>query len=467
MYELYPYFTNDGSIGLFSPEADDIYHSTYGALTEAYEKFIIPAELDTYFENNSQIKVLDICYGIGYNSKSFLNFILEKNILKFEKNIKKNHILKYNIATIYTNKIFNRINKLFCIYKRYTDKIFNNKDIQNNISEIRGIINNNDTIYSNNILQDKLSINNKKYKIYLKVLDTDKNLFYLSPFFRQGNKNDKKYNKLNFNYEKITKLLNNEFNQKYQLDQNINLLIFKYIINNCPDIFEDSEILRILNSKKYKPFFDQKLCAYFKLLRNKRSKYTLPGSLYVFLHNIYYSHVSTSYKKALNGLKINNFIFEHIIADARQSILSDNNIYNFIFLDAFTPAKCPALWSLEFFKLLFEHLDVNNGMILTYSNSAAVRNAMINAGFFVGKIFNKELNKFTGTIATKNKTLIKHELSEFDLGLINSKAGIFYRDENLNQLNEQIIATHQKEVYESDKISSSKYIKQFKLTTEN
>ena len=44
MYELYPYFTNDGSVGLFSPEADDIYHSTYGALTEAYEKFIFPAE---------------------------------------------------------------------------------------------------------------------------------------------------------------------------------------------------------------------------------------------------------------------------------------------------------------------------------------------------------------------------------------------------------------------------------------
>ena len=416
MYELYPYFTNDGSIGLFSPEVDDIYHSTYGALTEAYEKFIIPAELDIFIENNSQIKVLDICYGIGYNTKSFLNFLFEKNILKFKKNIKKNYILKHSIAPIYTNKIFNLINQIICNYKRYTNKIFNNNDIQNNIFEFTQTINNTDTIYSNNILEDKLCTQNKKYKIYLKVLDTDRNLLYLSPFFRQGNKNDKKFNNLNFNYGKITKLLNNEFKQKYQLDQNINLLIFKYIINKCPDIFEDSEILRILNSKKYKPFFDQKLCAYFKLLKSKRSKYTLLGSLFAFLHNIYYSHVSTSYKKALNSLKINSFIFEHVIADARKSILLDSNIYNFIFLDAFTPAKCPALWSLEFFRLLFEHLDDNNGMILTYSNSAAVRNAMINAGFYVGKIFNKELNKFTGTIATKNKTLIKHELSEFDLG---------------------------------------------------
>ena len=49
MYKLYPYVTNDGSIGLFSPEVDDIYHSTHGALTEAYEKFILPIDFKKYF----------------------------------------------------------------------------------------------------------------------------------------------------------------------------------------------------------------------------------------------------------------------------------------------------------------------------------------------------------------------------------------------------------------------------------
>ena len=85
MYELYPYFTNDGSVGLFSPEADDIYHSTYGALSEAYEKFIVPAELETFLQNKNEIKILDVCYGIGYNTKSFLNFLFEKKFLKIEK----------------------------------------------------------------------------------------------------------------------------------------------------------------------------------------------------------------------------------------------------------------------------------------------------------------------------------------------------------------------------------------------
>ena len=100
-------------------------------------------------------------------------------------------------------------------------------------------------------------------------------------------------------------------------------------------------------------------------------------------------------------------------------------------------------------------------MILTYSNSAAVRNAMINAGFFAGKIYNPEINKYTGTIAVKNKSLIKYELSEYDLGLINSKAGIFYRDENLDLSNEAIIAAHKIEVETSNKISSSRFIKTF------
>ena len=130
-------------------------------------------------------------------------------------------------------------------------------------------------------------------------------------------------------------------------------------------------------------------------------------------------------------------------------------------MDAFTPAKCPALWTVDFFKLLFKHLN-DNGRILTYSNSAAVRNAMITAGFNVGKIYNELENKFTGTIAVKNKALIQNELSEYDLGLLKTRAGIFYRDENLTGQNEAIIKRHKIEVSNSSLISSSKYIKQFK-----
>ena len=115
MYELYPYFTNDGSVGLFSPEADDIYHSTYGALSEAYEKFILPANFEEHFKNNNEIKILDICFGIGYNTKSFLNFFFEK--LLHEKNT--------HIETIDTdNKLLTNLNENSNNNTEYNEKIY-------------------------------------------------------------------------------------------------------------------------------------------------------------------------------------------------------------------------------------------------------------------------------------------------------------------------------------------------------
>ena len=43
-----------------------------------------------------------------------------------------------------------------------------------------------------------------------------------------------------------------------------------------------------------------------------------------------------------------------------------------------------------------------------------------------------------------------------------TKAGIFYRDENLSLDNEAIIEVHNKEVENSNLISSSKFIKSYK-----
>lgn len=394
MYKLFPYFTNDGSVGLFSPDADDIYHSTYGALTEAYEKFILPSNLKNFLKKNNEIKILDICFGIGYNSKSLINYVLD---------------FLYN-EPIYTDK------------NKYTDKI--------------------DT-------------NNKKFKIYIHAIDNDKNLAYLSPFFISNKKNIKN-NKILFHQEKIERMLSKKTVQKYKLKQEVNFLLLEKIIDNI-----DSESISILSDKKYSQFFDKEIKGFLKFYYNNRSVYTTLSKLSAFLHNIYYKYISSGYKMALKALKLIDFNFNLNIADARQAIKNDNEKYNYIFLDAFTPVKCPCLWTVDFFNLLYSRLD-ENGMILTYSNSALVRNAFKHAGFYVGKIFSESANKFTGTIAVKNKALIKYELSEYDLGLMKTKAGIFYHDKDLSLDNEAIIALHEKEVEKSNLISSSKYIKQFK-----
>ena len=419
MYEFYPYFTNDGSVGLYSEKDNDIYHSTYGALTEAYEKFILPAHFDKFFQKNSEIKILDICFGIGYNSKSFINY--------FIKNL-------YSDA-IDTNNIYN--------------DIYNAK------------IDTNNTLSKNSERSTENYKNLENFKIYIKAIDTDKILAYLSPFIVCNKKKLPKNYKLPFKNEKIERMLKKTTERKFEFKDGVNLLFLEKICEKYGEIFENQEIACILRDKKYRGYFDPSICRLFISDKFSRCSYTPLRGFYAFLHNIYYLNVSKRYKKPLKRFKSANFIFDLKIADARKELVQDDNMYDFIFLDAFTPAKCPALWTVDFFKLLFQHLNAD-GMILTYSNSAAVRNSFLNAGFFIGKIFNPDMNKFTGTIAVKNKSLIEHELSEYDLGLLKTKAGIFYRDENLTDLNEAIITRHKNEVEKSGLISSSKYIKSFK-----
>lgn len=443
MYKLYPYFTNDGSVGLFSPTDNDIYHSTYGALTEAYEKFVLPADIETYLSNKSEIKVLDICYGIGYNSKSFINYIF--NLKNFSKN--SSHGNAY-IDTIDKDNIF----KDYCIEKIDNDKI---SECENEICV--------DKIHNDNTFQEFLHESHKKndFKIYIKAIDTDTILAFLSPFIICGKKKLPKDYKLPFNNEKISKMLHKSPKSKIKFSKEINVIFLLKILENHPEIYENKDLASILTSKEYHQFFEPFILHLFELYRLERGINTPKSRVTAFLHNIYYNYLSKRYKTALKSPIFNKFIFDLKINDARKEIITDANKYDLIFLDAFTPAKCPMLWSVDFFKLLYEHLD-DNGRILTYSNSATIRNAFINAGFYIGKIYNNTSGKFMGTIATKNKSLIKNDLSEYDLGLLKTKAGVFYRDENLNGLNDEILATHKREVEISDLESSSHYIKRMK-----
>ncbi len=76
-YEFY--YTQDGSVGLYSYADDDVYHSKFGALTEAWEKFILPAHIEKKLNQQPEIRVLDVCYGIGYNTKALMSFIINSD----------------------------------------------------------------------------------------------------------------------------------------------------------------------------------------------------------------------------------------------------------------------------------------------------------------------------------------------------------------------------------------------------
>ena len=87
---------------------------------------------------------------------------------------------------------------------------------------------------------------------------------------------------------------------------------------------------------------------------------------------------------------------------------------------------------------------------------------MSDAGFSVGKLFDKN-KRHCGTIASVNDNMIKNKLNEYDIGLMHTKAGIYYRDNALISTADEIIAQYKKEKLDSSLQSTSQFIKKYKM----
>ena len=69
----------DGSNTLFSKEFNEPYHSTKdGALHESLEKHVKPAL--SIHKNKSSLTILDICFGLGYNTLATIYYIKKHNL---------------------------------------------------------------------------------------------------------------------------------------------------------------------------------------------------------------------------------------------------------------------------------------------------------------------------------------------------------------------------------------------------
>ncbi|MGK7899943.1 MAG: tRNA (5-methylaminomethyl-2-thiouridine)(34)-methyltransferase MnmD [Hormoscilla sp.] len=73
-----PQPTADGSCTFFSAEFDESFHSHYGARTEAIQKFVVPTRLIAVAKQ-PKVRLLDICYGLGYNTAAALEQIWTVN----------------------------------------------------------------------------------------------------------------------------------------------------------------------------------------------------------------------------------------------------------------------------------------------------------------------------------------------------------------------------------------------------
>ena len=159
-------------------------------------------------------------------------------------------------------------------------------------------------------------------------------------------------------------------------------------------------------------------------------------------------------------MSIPNYVFyiKFYADDYIKSILNINTQYDYIFLDAFTFSKAPELWTVEFMAELYNRL-APRGVLMTYSNSALVRNTFLENNFYVGKIYNEQSGKFIGTIASKDKSMIKYPLSNYEIGLCNTRAGIPYHDPTLSLSKYEILKRREYEFKNSNLMTSSQYMR--------
>ncbi len=78
----------------------------------------------------------------------------------------------------------------------------------------------------------------------------------------------------------------------------------------------------------------------------------------------------------------NNVCLKLLLGDARKTIQGLNQTFDIVFLDPFSPKKCPELWALEFFKNIAK-LCKKGTILTTYSCARSVRNNLEKVGFTV------------------------------------------------------------------------------------
>ena len=161
--------------------------------------------------------------------------------------------------------------------------------------------------------------------------------------------------------------------------------------------------------------------------------------------------------------------------DAREKINLIPAVIKFdlIYLDGFSPQKCPQVWSVEFLSRVAQRLHPN-GYLITYSSSAAVRKTLRNLGLeiFTIKPSLDDRNYWSqGTVAIakfdKNKFKPNshfEKLSDMEEEHLLTKASIPYRDQDLNSTKEEIIKKRLDEQLLSNLISTKRWRKKWGMT---
>jgi len=161
--------------------------------------------------------------------------------------------------------------------------------------------------------------------------------------------------------------------------------------------------------------------------------------------------------------------------DAREkiNIIPSSIKFDLIYLDGFSPQKCPQLWTIEFLSKVTENLN-SQGYLITYSSSAAVRKTLRNLGLEIFTIKPSIKNRFfwsQGTVAIPkfDKNKLKPNFNFENLSLMEeehllTKASIPYRDQDLNSNKNDIINRRLNEQLFSNLLSTNKWREKWEMT---
>lgn len=132
-----------------------------------------------------------------------------------------------------------------------------------------------------------------------------------------------------------------------------------------------------------------------------------------------------------------------LIGDARQTLqtlVQANWQADAIFLDPFSPPRCPQLWTVDFIRLVAQCLKPE-GLLATYSCAAAVRTALQLAGLAIGST-HAAGRRWPGTVAGHTATSLP-SLSPQEAAHLQTRAAVPYRDPSLTATAAEIIAQRQ------------------------
>ncbi len=70
--------TKDGSVTFYNEKYTETYHSMSGGVEEALKKFTEPCKI-AELAKKGEVNILDVCFGIGYNTAVAIDVALEAN----------------------------------------------------------------------------------------------------------------------------------------------------------------------------------------------------------------------------------------------------------------------------------------------------------------------------------------------------------------------------------------------------